>query len=182
MTLLVLEYIVCEETLQRKVFFVSTLVHHAALMPYDSHCYCRVNFFDLAGIPSKLAEPEPFNIFDSIDAFRIETDLPLNDSFWDAPDTLYPWNPYWTDTGRQQEVYGTTMQSLLTIGLDTKPCMWIGKIRKYVIMSTTAEEPIRPSAEEQPLYDQSFKPCTVGEFVPILYDPYFSISSHTADA
>ena len=70
-------------------------------MPYDSNCHCRVNFFDLAGTPTQLAEPEPLNFFDSIDALLHETEEPLEAYFWDAPDTPYPWNLYWTDAARQ---------------------------------------------------------------------------------
>ena len=70
-------------------------------MPYDFNCHSRVNFFDLASIPLQLAESEPVNFFDSIDAPLNETDEPLEDYFWDAPDTPYLWNLYWTDAARQ---------------------------------------------------------------------------------
>ena len=67
-------------------------------MPYDSNCHCRVNFFDLAGIHLQLAQPKPLNFFDSIDTLLKETEEPLEDYFWNAPDMPYLSNLYWTDT------------------------------------------------------------------------------------
>ena len=81
--------------------FYPQSTHQATLMPYDSNFHCQVNFFDLSGTPSQLAEPEPFHFFNSIDTLLNETEEPLKDYFWDTPDTPYLWNIYWTDTARQ---------------------------------------------------------------------------------
>jgi hypothetical protein len=69
-------------------------------MLYDSNRHFRVNFFDLAGTLMQLAEPEPLNFFDSIDALLHETEQPLEAYFCDAPDMPYPWNLHRTDTAR----------------------------------------------------------------------------------
>jgi hypothetical protein len=71
-------------------------------MPYDSNSHCRVDFVDLAGIPLQLGEPEPLNFCDRIIALLNEREEPLKDYILDAPDMLYPWNLYWTDTARQE--------------------------------------------------------------------------------
>jgi hypothetical protein len=67
-----IQYSVKKEILVRKVFFLSTLIYQATLMPYNSNCHCQVNFFDLAGTPTQLAELEAPNIFHSIDALLNE--------------------------------------------------------------------------------------------------------------
>ena len=72
-------------------------------MPYHSYCLCSVNLFNVAGIPSQLSEPTPLNFFDIIYALLNETEEPLENYFWDAPDMPYPWNLNWTDIARHGE-------------------------------------------------------------------------------
>ena len=60
----------------------------------------RINWFDLAGRTCQLSEPEPINAFDSIDAIISETEEPLEAYFWDEPQTISPWNSYWTEAAR----------------------------------------------------------------------------------
>jgi hypothetical protein len=71
------------------------------MMPYNSNCNCQVNFFHLAGMSTQLAEPEHLNFIDRIDALLHETEEPLEAYFWDAPDTPYAWDLYWTNSARQ---------------------------------------------------------------------------------
>jgi hypothetical protein len=70
------------------------------MTPYDTNHHGRINFFDLAGTPCTLFEPEPLNAFESIDAILHEPEEPLEAYFWDQPDSPYPWNLYWTEAAR----------------------------------------------------------------------------------
>jgi hypothetical protein len=70
------------------------------MTPYDTNHHGRINFFDLAGVPCTLFEPEPLNAFGSIDEILSEPEEPLESFFWDQPDTPYPWNLYWTEAAR----------------------------------------------------------------------------------
>src|ERR1700681_2831848 len=70
------------------------------MTPYDTNNHGRINFFDLAGIPCTLFEPEPLNIFASIDEILNEPEEPLEAYFWDQPNSPKPWNLYWTEAAR----------------------------------------------------------------------------------
>jgi hypothetical protein len=59
-------------------------------------------WFDLAGTPCLVVEPEPLNGFESIEAileasFKEEF---LEANFWEQSTVPSPWNLYWTDAAR----------------------------------------------------------------------------------
>ena len=83
---------------------VSTHIgHHIRMHQYDSDCNSRINWFDLAGTPSLVFEPEPLNAFESIEAILMATFKadPLEANFWEQSDVPSPWNTYWTDAARE---------------------------------------------------------------------------------
>jgi hypothetical protein len=69
------------------------------MQKYDSNCTSRTNWFDLAGIPCILSEPEPLNAFESIgELLTVEVDdIYLPAYFWEQSDVPSPWNLYWTE-------------------------------------------------------------------------------------
>jgi len=69
------------------------------MQKYDSNCTSRTNWFDLAGTHCTLSEPEPLNVFESIDGLlNTEVDdLGLPAYFWEQSDIPSPWNLYWTE-------------------------------------------------------------------------------------
>jgi hypothetical protein len=77
--------------------------HHILMQKYDSNCTSRTNWFDLAGTPSIVFEPEPLNAFESIEAIlaaSFEED-PLEAYFWEQSTVPSPWNTDWTDAARE---------------------------------------------------------------------------------
>ena len=60
----------------------------------------RINFFDLAGRTINLFEPEPLNAIGSIDDYLLEAEEPLEACFWDEPQSVSPWNSYWTEAAK----------------------------------------------------------------------------------
>ena len=61
--------------------------------PKQSH----INFFNLAGRTTNLFEPEPLNAFDSFTAIVLQPEEPLEEYFWSEPQSVSPWNSYWTE-------------------------------------------------------------------------------------
>jgi hypothetical protein len=70
---------------------------------YDSNCTSRTNWFDLAGIPCLVFEPEPLNAFESIEAILTASfeEEPLEAYFWEQSAVPSPWNTYWTEAARE---------------------------------------------------------------------------------
>jgi len=70
---------------------------------YESNCTSRTNWFDLAGTPCLVFEPEPLNAFDSIEAIVAATfdEEPLEAYFWEQSTVPSPRNTYWTDAARE---------------------------------------------------------------------------------
>jgi len=83
---------------------VSTLIdHHIRMHQYDSKCTSRTNWFDLAEVPCLVFEPEPLNVFESIEEI-LKTSFeeePLEAYFWEQSAVPSPWNIYWTDAARE---------------------------------------------------------------------------------
>jgi len=77
--------------------------HHIRMQKYDSNCTSRTNWFDLAGTPCLVFEPEPLNAFESIEAILTATfeEEPLEAYFWEQSAVPCPWNTYWTDAARE---------------------------------------------------------------------------------
>lgn len=63
----------------------------------NSNCHSRINLFDITGLSCHLSEPEPLHSFASIDAVLQEPEEPLEDSFWDDPQSVSMWNSYRTE-------------------------------------------------------------------------------------
>jgi hypothetical protein len=81
-----------------------TLIDHdIRLREYDSNCTSRTNWFDLAGTPCFVFEPEPLNAFDSIEGVLLSSleEEPFEACFWEQSTVPSPWNTYWTDAARQ---------------------------------------------------------------------------------
>jgi hypothetical protein len=70
---------------------------------YDSNCTTQTNWFDLAGTPCLVFEPEPLNTFDSIEAILAATfeEEPLEAYFWEQSTVPSSWNTNWTDAARE---------------------------------------------------------------------------------
>ena len=70
---------------------------------YDSKCPSLTNWFDLAGTPCHVFEPEPLNAFESIEAILTATfqEEPLKAYFWEQSTVTTPWNTYWTEAARE---------------------------------------------------------------------------------
>ena len=82
---------------------VSTLTdHHIRMHQYDSECTSRTNWFDLAGTPWLVFEPEQLNAFESIEAILTAffEEEPIEVYFWEQSPVPSPWNTYWTDAAR----------------------------------------------------------------------------------
>jgi hypothetical protein len=73
------------------------------MQKYDSNCTSRTNWFDLAGTPSLVFEPEPLNSFNSIEAILAATfeKEPLEVYFWEQSTVPCPWNTYWTAAAKE---------------------------------------------------------------------------------
>jgi hypothetical protein len=83
---------------------ISTLTdHHIRMHEYDSNCTSQTNWFDLAGIPCLVFEPEPLNTFESIEAILAASfqEEPLEAYFWEQSGVPYPGNTYWTDAAQE---------------------------------------------------------------------------------
>jgi len=77
--------------------------HYTWTQKYDSNCTSRTNWFDLAGTPCLVFEPEPKNAFDSIEDILAATfkEEPLEANLWEQSTVPSPWNTYWTDAARE---------------------------------------------------------------------------------
>jgi hypothetical protein len=76
---------------------------HIRMHQYDSNCTSRTNWFDLAGTPCLIFEPEPLNSIESIKAILAASfkEEPLEAYFWEQSAIPSPWNTYWTDAARE---------------------------------------------------------------------------------
>jgi hypothetical protein len=70
---------------------------------YNSNCTSPTNWFDLAGTPCLVFEPEPLNAIESIKAIFAATleEEPLEAYFWELSTVPSTWNTYGTDTARE---------------------------------------------------------------------------------
>jgi len=75
---------------------------HIRMHKYHSKCTSRTNWFDLAGTPCLVFEPEPLNTFESIEAILTLSfdEEPLEAYFWEQSAVPSPWNTYWTEAAR----------------------------------------------------------------------------------
>jgi hypothetical protein len=73
------------------------------MQKHDSYCTLSTNWFDLAGIPCLVFEPEPLNTLESIEAILTASfeEEPLEANFWEQSAVPSPWNPYLTDASRE---------------------------------------------------------------------------------
>jgi hypothetical protein len=69
----------------------------------DSNCTSRTNWFDLAGIPCLVVEPELLNAFESLEIILTASseEEPLEANFLEPSAVPSPWNIYSTDTERE---------------------------------------------------------------------------------
>jgi len=92
----------------------STLTnHHIQKQKYDSNCICQINWFDHAGIPYLIFQPEHMNIFGSFDAVLWEACQPLEE-YW-VNNRLLPANGMCT---RQWHPENKDASTLMTQCLD----------------------------------------------------------------
>jgi len=77
--------------------------HHIRMPEYDINCTSRTNWFDLAGTPCLVFEPELLNAFDSIEAIYEATfeKEPLEAYFWEQSTVPSAWNLYWTEAAKE---------------------------------------------------------------------------------
>jgi len=70
---------------------------------YDSNYTSRTNWFNVAGTPCLVFEPEPLNAFKSIKAVLAATfeEEPLEAYFWKQSIVPSPWDTYWTDAAQE---------------------------------------------------------------------------------
>jgi len=88
----------------RELTSASSLIdHHIRMHQYDSNCSCQTNWFNLAGTPSRVFEPEPLNTVESVDTLLAATfeEEPLEACSWEQSTVPSPWNTYSTDAGRE---------------------------------------------------------------------------------
>jgi len=86
------------------VISVSTPIdHHIRMQQYDSNCTSQTNWFDLAGIPCLVFEPEPLNMFETIETILAASfeEEPLEAYFLEQATVPSPWNNYWTDAAKE---------------------------------------------------------------------------------
>jgi hypothetical protein len=78
---------------------ITLIDRHTRMQQYDSNCTSRTNWFDLAGTPYTLSEPEPLNTIESIEGLlKTEVDdICLPAYFWEQSDIPSPWILYWTE-------------------------------------------------------------------------------------